>query len=79
MTRNYTEAERALLLLGVAAGASLEEINRLLEKDQKKKNSPTRLMPKSSYDMVKDVYGVAQWTPQQLWEQVLTPRSVSDL
>ena len=85
--RNYTEAERALALIGVLAGIPLDEINNTLYKGQRKLGSEPRPLNPISHGMLKTVYlpvllspdAIEQIDFKKLWEHCLSPKSVMQL
>ena len=77
--RNYTRSERALVYMGILAGKTLEEINESLEVDQKKLGVPLRLLPQSSFDMLRNRYLIHIGTPLKAWEHIKNPKSLSQL
>ena len=76
--RNYTASERALITLGVAAGVSLDEINKVLERDAKRSGATYRPFHKTSYDM-STRYPLPQDRQahmQKVWDHVLHPQTL---
>lgn len=71
--RNYTLGERAIIYIAIQDGASLEEINEALLKEQTKTKMSKRELPISSYDMVKKSY---LKLPGTLWEKITKPKSL---
>ena len=75
--RNYTTSERAAILIGVMAGCSLEEINQILVKDQKKLGITPRLLPEGSYLMLKKRYlKSVTASPEAMWSHILHPQNI---
>ena len=78
--RNYTIAERAAILIGIMAGCSLEEINLILEKDQKKLGVTLRVLPEGSYQMMKKRYlKVVTASPEAMWAHILHPQNIKSV
>ena len=65
MPRNYTHGERALILIGILANQSNEEINTLLKKDQLRSGASQRTIPVSSQNIIKDRYIPRFLTPKK--------------
>ena len=86
-TRNYTEAERALILIAVLADIPLNEIDETLHKGQDKLGVPHRSLNPISHGMIKTVYlstllsqdAIEQVDFGKLWEHCLSPKSVMQL
>ena len=78
--RNYTIAERAAILIGVMAGCSREEINQILQKDQKKLGVTPRELPEGSYQMLKKRYLKAVTSsPKAMWSHILHPQNIKSV
>ena len=75
--RNYTKGERALIYLAIAAGDSLEEVNKALAVEQQRTGMSPREVPQSSYDMVKKQY-LNKATIKDIWKQVMHPKSIGE-
>jgi hypothetical protein len=78
--RNYTASERALITLGVAAGASLDEINEVLKKDARRSGATFRPFHQTSYDM-STRYPLPQDRQshmRKVWEHVLHPQTLGE-
>lgn len=75
--RNYTKGERAIIYLGIAAGASLDEINFSLGAEQARTGMSPRTVPQASYDMVKKQY-LSKATITEIWKQVMHPKSLGE-
>ena len=54
--RNYTIGERAIIILAMACDEPLEEINSLLEMEQKRTGMSLRHFNERSYQLVKTAY-----------------------
>lgn len=86
MARNYTTGERSLIILGMMAGKTCEELNLLLTKDQEKLGASKREVPLGTYSMIKERYfpalGIPQDSPHWIFEvfdHTVHPRSAKDL
>tara|TARA_B100001123_G_C14357108_1_gene649437 strand:- start:74 stop:319 length:246 start_codon:yes stop_codon:yes gene_type:complete len=77
--RNYTKAERALIYMGVLAGKSNSEINEVLVKDQQKIGMEVRMLPESSYDMLRNQYLIHIGNPVKAWEHIKHPKPIGQL
>ena len=91
--RNYTESERALIIIGVIAGVPIEEIDRALNKSQDKVGTNHRNLSPISHGMLKTIYipimskltqgsdnnQKRQQFFRHLWEHCLSPQSVEKL
>jgi len=84
--RNLTAAERSLYIIGVLAGKSLEEINAVLEKDNRRIGKENRFHPQTSYDDLRHKYAPTVREDsadtdsyQKLWEHVTSPKPYSKL
>jgi hypothetical protein len=78
--RNYTASERALITLGIASGATLDEINEVLKKDAKRSGATFRPFHKTSYDM-STRYPLPQDRKEHMrkvWDHVLHPQTLGD-
>ena len=81
MSRNYTPAERALCLIGVMAGKSLEEINGQLDKSQL--TWKKRELNQRSYELLKTAYIPTFGTPahvddaETMWKHCVSPKTMS--
>lgn len=76
--RNYTASERALITLGIASGATLDEINEVLRKDAKRSGASYRPFHKTSYDM-STRYPLPQDRKEHMrkvWDHVLHPQTL---
>lgn len=76
--RNYTISERAIIAIGIKAGKSLNEINDLLVKEQKKNGRSIRHLNPSSYDMVRKRY-LPTMDNKGMWEYIVSPKTLSQL
>ena len=86
MARNYTAGERSLIMIGIMAGKSCDEINNILIKDQKRVGASERKIPLGTYFMIKERYFPALEIPTEtpnwvleVYEHVLHPKSAKDL
>ena len=91
--RNYTESERALIVIGVIADVPIEEIDKALNKSQDKVGANHRNLSPISHGMLKAIYIpiMTELTQsgdnnvqrreffRQLWEHCLFPQSVEKL
>ena len=79
-SRNYTIAERAVILIGLMANRSLEEINDMLVKDQQRMGIATRVVPVSSYNIMKRCYlQHISSDPDLMWSHISNPQSINQL
>lgn len=76
--RNYTVSERAILVLGLRAGKTPFQINELLKEEQKKLGLTERMIPASSFAMVKEKY-LPNMDDKQVWDYILNPKSLGNL
>jgi hypothetical protein len=85
--RNYTAGERAVCTLGVLSGKSLMEINEQLRVDSERSNGTLRLLPESSYKMLKQRYaphlalglGMGPLGWDEVWKHITEPKPVGEL
>ena len=78
--RNYTIAERAVILIGLMANRSLDEINDMLLKDQKRMGISRRVVPLSSYNIMKRCYlKHISANPEVMWSHISNPQSITQL
>jgi hypothetical protein len=75
--RNYTISERAIIIVGVKAKQSLEEINRLLRQEQQKQGQTERELNGTSYLMLKNNY-LKVLKDEDLWEHIQSPKTLGD-
>jgi hypothetical protein len=78
MPRNYTVAERAILVLGLKADIPPVKINLLLKEEQKKMGLTERMIPASSFAMVKYKY-LPNLSDEQIWEYIQHPQTIGQL
>jgi len=78
MPRNYTVAERAILVIGLKAGIPPVKINLLLKEEQKKMGLTERMIPASSFAMVKYKY-LPNLSDEQIWEYIQHPQTIGQL
>ena len=76
--RNYTTSERAIIVIGIQAKASLLEINTLLMKEQQRLGLSPRTMPQSSYNIMKSKY-LKTLDSQGIWAYIQNPKCIGDL
>jgi hypothetical protein len=76
--RNYTISERAIIAIGIKAGKSLHEINKLLFSEQKKNSLSQRSLNPSSYDMVRKKY-LPSMDDKGMWDYIMSPKTLSQL
>jgi hypothetical protein len=76
--RNYTISERAIIAIGIKAGKSLHEINKLLSSEQKKNSLSQRALNPSSYDMVRKKY-LPSMDDKGMWDYIMSPKTLSQL
>jgi len=79
--RNYTVGERAIMILGLRAGITPNEINDLIVEEQMKqgiKKEDCRRVPASSFAMVKFKY-LPNMTDAEIWEHIKHPKPMGDL
>ena len=84
--RDFTATERSLYIIGVLAGKTLEEVNEVLQKQNKRLGVEDRLHPQSSYDMLRNKYAPSfrkdaadHASYEMLWEHVVNPKCLSEL
>ena len=77
--RNYTKGERAIIYAAVAAGATIDEVNDALADEQQVTGMSARVLPQSSYDMVKNKYLGSITTTKDLWEAINNPKPIGNL
>ena len=75
MARKYTLGERAIIYSSIAGGCTYEEVNEALSKEQKRTGLESRIVPRASYDMVKNKY-IPQLGLKGLWQQIHNPKSI---
>lgn len=78
MARNYTISERAIIVVGLQAGKSPPEIQKVLLEEQKRLGLTERWVPASSFEMMRRRY-MTQLTQKDLWDHILNPKSVGEL
>ena len=80
MIRGFTTSERALIIIGIMAGRSCEEINEFLISDQlKMKGSIDMELKQRNYELLKEVYcemlrevgGQVERSGEVLWEHCI--------
>ena len=76
--RKYTLGERAIIYSAIAGGATLDEVNDALRKEQIKTGMSSRTVPEASYRMVKDKY-LPKLGLKGLWKQVQNPRTIAQV
>jgi len=76
--RNYTISERAIIAIGIKAGKSLQEINKLLFSEQKKNSLSQRPLNESSYDMVRKKY-LPSMDSKGMWDYIISPKTLGQL
>ena len=89
--RNYTIGERAIMTIGALAGKNLEDVNKVLEKEQKKTGLSQRKVNPRSWDLLNSAY-LKSWKnrssvedfhdikiPENFWEHIQNPKSMSRL
>lgn len=76
--RNYTISERAIIIVGIKAKKSLDEINRVLAQSQEKEKRSPRPLNASSYDMMKKSY-VPKLTEVTVWDYIQNPKTISQM
>jgi hypothetical protein len=74
--RNYTIGERAIIVLGIKAGHTVAKINQVLVKDQIASGRTIRLVPHSSYVIVKNAYNKGL-DDEGLWQYIQKPQTLS--
>lgn len=78
MARKYTLGERAIIYSSIAGGATYDEVNQALAKEQQRTGLEPRIVPQASYDMVKNKY-IPKLGLGGLWKQIHNPQSLGDL
>ena len=76
--RQYTLGERAIIYSAIAGGATRNEVNEALLKEQSRTGMGSRTVPESSYLMVKNKY-LPRLGLKGLWEQVRNPKTISQV
>lgn len=76
--RNYTVSERAIIIVGIKAKKSLEEINRVLANSQQKENRSPRPLNASSYEMMKKSYA-PNLSEVDVWDYIQNPKTISQM
>jgi len=83
--RRYTAGERAVCVVGVLSGKSLMDINEQLRVDAERSGSTLRLLPESSFDMLRRKYapsvdlGKSTQDWDAVWKHMTEPKSLGDL
>lgn len=86
--RNHTAGERAVAIIGVMSGKTLDDINNQLEKDQEHIVGTKRKLNPRSYDLLRRAYaphiaGIAGGTPlsvwQEAWDHITAPKTMGEL
>ena len=78
MARKYTLGERAIIYSSIAGGATYDEVNQALAKEQQRTGLEPRIVPEASYKMVKNKY-LPKLGLGGLWKQISTPQSLGEL
>jgi hypothetical protein len=77
--RNYTVSERAVIVIGAAAGKSVEEINAVLEADAKRSGGTFRAANATSVGMAGRYPSMLPAEAQALWEHITQPKPLGDV
>ena len=78
MARKYTLGERAIIYSAIAGGATHQEVNDALAREQQRTGMEPRTVPEASYRMVKDKY-LPKLGMKGLWEQIENPRTIAQV
>jgi hypothetical protein len=80
----YTAGERAVAVIGVLAGKTLDEINEQLKADAGRSGAELKLLNEESYKMLVRKYAPAidaaadlRWS--KAWGHITAPKSLGDL
>jgi len=89
--RNYTIGERSIITIGVLTGQNIEEVNKVLEKEQKKTGLTHRKINPRSWELLNSAY-LKSWEsrssvedfhnikiPEIFWEHIQNPKKMADL
>tara|TARA_A100001035_G_C27325447_1_gene295969 strand:+ start:182 stop:472 length:291 start_codon:yes stop_codon:yes gene_type:complete len=89
--RNYTIGERSIITIGVLTGQNIEDVNKVLEKEQKKTGSSPRKINPRSWELLNSAY-LKSWEkrssvedfpsikiPEIFWEHIQNPQAMSSL
>ena len=89
--RNYTIGERSIITIGVLTGQSIDEVNEVLEKEQKKTGLSLRKVNPRSWELLNSAY-LKSWEsrssvedfnsvkiPETFWEHIQSPKAMSSL
>ena len=79
--RNYTIGERAIITMGVLAGKNIDEVNKILEKEQNKTGLTPRKINPRSWELLNSAY-LKSWenrSPETYWDHILNPKAMSSL
>ena len=89
--RNYTIGERAIITIGVLTGQNIEDVNKVLEKEQKKTELSHRKINPRSWELLNSAY-LKSWEnrssvedfpginiPETFWEHIQNPKAMSSL
>ena len=87
--KNYTAGERAVAVIGVLAGKTLDEINDQIKADRGRDGGELKLLNETSYKMLVRKYAphieqnpsLPSQDPRWLraWEHITSPKSMGDL
>lgn len=82
-TDPYAKGERATILIGKMAGATLDEVNECLKEDAQLNGGDYKPCPKSSWDTMgrygASVGPVDQESWKRMWDHIRSPKQMSDL
>ena len=76
--RQYTLGERAIIYSAIAGGATRNEVNNALLKEQSRTGMSSRTVPESSYLMVKNKY-LPRLGLKGLWDQIQSPKTIAQV
>ena len=87
--RNYTIGERSIIIIGILSGQTLDQINDVLNTEQKKVGTTSRQLNPRSFDLVKRAYVPSMFPIKEVtknkqsfenvWEYIQNPKKMSDL
>jgi len=78
LRRNYTVGERAVVVIGAAAGKTVDEINEVLAADAKRSGGNYRPINPTSLGMASRYPSIPATEAQALWEHITHPKPLGD-
>jgi hypothetical protein len=78
--RNYTVSERAVIVIGAAAGKTVDEINAVLQADAKRTGGTYRPVNATSVGMAERYPTLpnSKAEAQALWDHITHPKALGD-